>query len=496
MNAYTIAIALCLYGTQARFLKEDYMKLRNNIIDEEVQQSLGGKLNLTEEEKVANEIIMKWKRTEVDKKYADPEPEEFWEGAEKSKVYEIIRKMPKGAALHIHSSYMLDADSMIALTHEHDDQLYACYHTDLKLHFSDSVPTGPCPVNWELLSELRNRSGNSATFDAQLKRHFCFINAAKKDPYENINDVWNRFERVHKVIKSLITFRPVREKFFYRALEKFYNDNVKYIEIRSGLNMLYELDGTVHENMYMARLYKNITEQFIEKHPDFMGFKIILTAYRASSNEKVRKSLELAKDLKREMPEYFAGFDLVGQEDKGRPLIDFIPEFTAVTNDVDFYFHAGETNWFGTSSDDNLIDAILLGTKRIGHGYALLKHPGLLSIVKERDIPIEVNVVSNGILSLVHDVRNHPLASYLALDMPVVLSSDDPSAFWTDPLSHDFYLAFISVASRRYDLKMLKTLALNSIKYSALDDAGKDKMGKIFDDDWSRFIKDLISTRG
>lgn len=495
MNAYIIAFAMFLFGTHARFLTEDYNKLRSVIINEEIQHSLGGRLTLDEDELAANEIIMKLKRREVDEKFRDPQPEQFWDRAEKSGVYQIIKKMPKGAALHIHSSYMLDADSMIALTHEHADHLYACYHTDLLFHFSDVIPTGPCPVNWTLLSELRNRSGNIEGFDAELKRHFSFITAVRKDPYENINDVWKRFEKVHKVIKSLITFRPVREKFFYKSLEKFYNDNVKYVEIRSGLSSLYELDGSVHERMYMARLYKNVTEQFIETHPDFMGFKFILTAYRAASNEIVRQALDLARELKREMPEILAGFDLVGQEDLGRPLIDFLPEFTAAKNEIDFYFHGGETNWFGTSSDENLVDAVLLGTKRIGHGYALLKHPGLLSIVKQRDIPIEVNVVSNGVLSLVHDLRNHPLATYLALDMPVVLSSDDPSAFWTDPLSHDFYLAFISVASRHYDLRLLKTLALNSIKYSALDDKGKDEMTRLFNDDWNKFIKDLILTR-
>lgn len=498
MTAYTITFALCLLGmhalSHARFLKEDYMKQRNNIIEREVYQSLGGEIVLTEDETAANEVLMKWKTRDIDEKFLNPVAETLWDRAENSKVYKAVKKMPKGAALHIHSSYMLDANSMIALTHEYSANLYACYHTDLKLHFSDSVPTRPCPVKWELLSELRGESGNAEAFDEKLKKHFCFLNAAEQNPYESINDVWKRFEKTHKTIKSLITFRPVREKFFYRSLETFYNDNVKYVEIRSGLNSLYELDGSVHERMYMARLYKNITEQFIEAHPDFMGFKFILTAYRAASNTDVRRSLDLARELKREMPEYFAGFDLVGQEDLGRPLIDFIPEFAAAANEIDFYFHAGETNWSGTSTDDNLVDAILLGTKRIGHGYALLKHPGLLQIVQQRDIPVEVNVVSNAVLSLVHDVRNHPLATYLALDIPVVLSSDDPSAFRVDPLSHDFYLAFMGVASRRHDLRLLKKLALNSIKYSALDDGGKQKMYSIFNHDWDKFIKGLIST--
>ena len=71
----------------------------------------------------------------------------------------------------------------------------------------------------------------------------------------------------------------------------------------------------------------------------------------------------------------FAGFDLIGSEDNHRPLIDYIEPLlrfksrqTELGLDVPFMFHAGETLGDGTKADDNLYDALLLGTKRIGHG--------------------------------------------------------------------------------------------------------------------------------
>jgi len=60
-------------------------------------------------------------------------------------------------------------------------------------------------------------------------------------------------------------------------------------------------------------------------------------------------------------------------------------------------------------ADDNLYDALLLGTKRIGHGFSLVKHPKLMSICRERDIALEVCPISNEIL-----VRWHLLHAFLS----------------------------------------------------------------------------------
>ena len=65
---------------------------------------------------------------------------------------------------------------------------------------------------------------------------------------------------------------------------------------------------------------------------------------------------------------------------------------------------------------------MLLGTKRIGHGFALVKYPNILKIVKKLKIGIEVNPISNQVLKLVDDLRNHPAAILFSDDYPVVIS--------------------------------------------------------------------------
>lgn len=74
----------------------------------------------------------------------------------------------------------------------------------------------------------------------------------------------------------------------------------------------------------------------------------------------------------------------MGHEDSLRPLIDYLEPLQNFVKrqeelgiSIPFYFHAGETLGDGTAADMNVYDAILLGTKRIGHGHVSYTHIAL-----------------------------------------------------------------------------------------------------------------------
>lgn len=83
----------------------------------------------------------------------------------------------------------------------------------------------------------------------------------------------------------------------------------------------------------------------------------------------------------------------------------------------------------------------------------------------------------------------------MAQNVPIVISSDDPSFWEVSMLSHDFYFAFLGIASRQSDLRTLKKFALNSIEYSALNATEKTDAFAKWQIKWDTFIENLINKR-
>jgi len=47
------------------------------------------------------------------------------------------------------------------------------------------------------------------------------------------------------------------------------------------------------------------------------------------------------------------------------------------------------------ATDTNLFDAVMLNVSRIGHGYAVTKHPLIKQLLETRQIPLEICPISN-----------------------------------------------------------------------------------------------------
>jgi adenosine deaminase CECR1 len=132
-----------------------------------------------------------------------------------------------------------------------------------------------------------------------------------------------------------------------------------------------------------------------------------------------------------------------------------------------------------------LYDSILLGTKRIGHGFSLAKHPKLIELVKERDICVESCPVSNFVLGYVKDLRCHPARGLLAQGVKVSLSPDDQGFWDAKGATLDYLYAYLA-----WDLSLndLKQLIFNSLEYASVDEEHKIKLLEYSSLRWKKFL--------
>ncbi|XP_015433614.1 PREDICTED: adenosine deaminase CECR1-like [Dufourea novaeangliae] len=478
-----------------------YKSLRTQILEYEERMMLGGSLSLNHDERAANDVLMHAKRKELEHGFKDLK--KFAPGwsflsakkdIDKSKIFHFLRRMPKGAVLHAHDTSMVSTDYIFQnITYR--DNLYVCeIDGTVKLQFFEKPPN-ETSCHWELLKDVRKHPDRAKNVDKKIKNGMSMVCSDPNETYPDLTKAWKKFSDIFGFMKPIVTFRPVYEDHFLRALEELYEDNVMYLELRSTLPTLYDFDGTKYGPKNVVGIYKNLADRFKKDHPDFVGVKLIYAPQRFVDHKRAEDYIKILKELQELYPDFVAGFDLVGQEDNGNTLEYFADMLEKIEPTTKFFFHAGETNWYGTSTDENLVDAILMNTRRIGHGYALTYHPFLLEMTKRMDIAIEVNPISNQVLKLVDDLRNHAARRLFAEGYPIVISNDDPGFWGARALSYDFYEAFMALMSEHSDLRGLKQLAMNSLIYSSLNEQDTKAALLLWEKKWNHFVKDMVKER-
>jgi adenosine deaminase CECR1 len=375
-----------------------------------------------------------------------------------------MRRLPKGGVLHVHGSALGDFRWLVTeLTHRPDCYIY--------LGTGGAVPSGALRLaesspgdGWRLVREVRAAAPDPTQFDDELFRSITLGEEELHAP-----DIWREFTATFQRTSGLTGNRSARAEYWRALLLALADENIQYVESRStGIEAAVLLDVR-------------------SRHPDF-GIKFIAAGARSATREQMAQGLANALTLRTKDPDQVVGFDLVQEEDRTNSNLYYIEQLLAARREADergvglpFYLHSGETNW---AENENVYDAILLGASRIGHGLALIRHPRLMQIVKERRIAIETCPISNQILGYVSDLRNHPAVHYINAGLPVVLSSDDPAVF-RHTLSHDFYAAFMAWG---LDLRSVKQLAMNSLVYSAMNPDEKRTALAAWEGRWTTFI--------
>ncbi|XP_023124881.1 adenosine deaminase 2-A [Amphiprion ocellaris] len=471
---------------------------RDALIHLEASMQTGGQVVLSDAEQRLDALLFKMKQEETAKEDFPPAMHFFKarDLIKGSPIFSLLQKMPKGGALHLHDLAIVDVEWLVKNV-TYRPYCYMCItdNRSIRFIFSSQLPK---PLQrcspWIQLKHLRAKMVNVTELDNSIRNNLTLYTDQEPEAvYPSQDVVWEAFEQKFLALWGLVMYAPVFREYFYQGLSEFYMDNVMYVELRVLLAEIYELDGSTHDSAFTLRTYQDISREFKANHPDFFGVRVIFSIHRGVNASVMTGAVEEAMKLQKDFPDIMAGFDMVGREDSGKPLWDFrealsLPAERGVP--MPFFFHAGETNLQGTEVDQNLLDALLFNTSRIGHGFALPRHPLARDLSRRRGVALEVCPISNQVMKLVKDLRNHPAAGLMSEDHPVVISSDDPAMFGASGLSYDFYEAFVGFGGIRSHLGSLKQLAINSIRYSSLTPQQQEEALAQWQTKWNTFVSE------
>lgn len=382
--------------------------------------------------------------------------------------------------------------------------------------FSDAYT----PDTWVSLQRIRSLFPHGNVFDEQTTNSAEFnfeiflrslitmqeVRPQFAAPIKTSKQAWKKFLSTFLIIGGLCQNGRILKKYYMKGFESYIQDNISYIEVRMNfiLEMLVDADGfATISHADMINTFQSALQEVQMRLPAGKTFdaKIIYCSVRIIDNEKLRWYIEDAITLKKQFPDLIVGFDLVGHEDPGVTLRQYAPELLRMKErvlqegiELPFVFHAGETTSDGDAVDENLFDAILLGTKRIGHGFSLIQHPHLIDLVKTRQICIESCPISNQLLRFASSTAVHPILPLLARSVPVAISNDDPTQFQNTGLTPDFYQ--LLSASDHFTLTSLGVLARDSLRYSLMGKDQKSTALAQWDRDWAAFIDQVAVEYG
>ncbi len=481
-------------GNLAYDTSSEYLEARNKLIDDYNNQSISSGIKLSQDElrleehfrQIQNELLDHYKNT-----HYFPPARNFYgskEHVESSELFSIISQMPKGGALHIHTAAMGDLDWIIEKAKDLRDMYIYWSDTNkikkgsLKAFNPNNVPLGYIPVHAVLSNESRLE---------EFKSYFLFDQSIDRDSV----DIWGQFENIFGRLHGFVNYEEVFEDYVHHGLQLLADDGVQHVELRMPFeNHMYNKVSPPNVNNIepFVNAMNNALDRVRISYPDFT-IKVIHANLRFKPNEAIWVDMQKVHKNRQQYPKLLTGYDLVAEEDAGHPTLYHLESFlklkelnTQSQHKLDSYLHNGESDWVDNT---NLFDAVLLGSKRIGHGFNLFRYPGLMKLAKRNNTCIEVNPLSNQILGYVRDLRMHPAYNYMRDGVQITISSDDPLFFGYKGLSYDYWHIYMAW---QLSLKDLKKLSKNGIIYSSLTVQEKEIALKNWERRWESFVYDAL----
>lgn len=156
-----------------------------------------------------------------------------------------------------------------------------------------------------------------------------------------------------------------------------------------------------------------------------MPAQLILCCMRGDDN--LQANLETVRTAKDFLGQGVCAVDLAGNE-AAYPTKDFKAVFVLAKElEVPYIIHAGEA-----AGPESVRQALELGASRIGHGIRSVEDPEVLTLLQEKQIPLELCFTSNLQTKAVKNAKDYSLCRFLELGIPVTVNTDNMTVSGTD----------------------------------------------------------------
>ena len=424
----------------------------------------------------------------------------------------FLRTMPKGADLHVHLSGAVYAENLIAWAAE----------KGLCVRLPDVfIMPPPCDAATPAVADAIVKQSVYDDMVNALSIRFFVPSANTPSVHDQFFDAFSKYgaitalvpaEMVANVLRQyaaqsvqhtelMLSFLGAKDRIELAAAIKDEGDFARRLAILKDKG----LDALVAQmQSQVAKVATDIRAALgcdVDKTLPGCGvsYRLIAQVTRVYDEREVFVQTAFAAALIRAEP-LVAGLNFVGPEDNRVARDDYhrhMEMIAYLAKDVPVALHAGEL-WLGLVPPEDLTfhirDAVTTaGARRIGHGVSLAYEPDmrdLLAEMRKRQVVVEINLTSNDLILGVRG-NDHPLLTYRAAGVPLVLSTDDAGVSRTD-LANEYFRA-----ARDYRLRYrdLKTMARNALIYSFLPDTEKRDALARFDKSVAAFERSVSTER-
>ena len=252
------------------------------------------------------------------------------------------------------------------------------------------------------------------------------------------------------------------ERITYAMVRDLAGQGVRHAEVYISFGILYRFGRLEVDDVVRAM------ERGRERGELEFGTTVfwLIDAVRHFGVEEGVRVFRKAAELRAEFPA-IVGIGIGGDEARG-PADQFREAYLeAKAAGLRLTAHAGES-----TGPESIWAAINIGAERIGHALAAQNDSELMTVLAERQIPLELNVTSNIRTGCCAGFDEHPLRLYFESGLMVTLNSDDPPMFGSDLLG-EYVLA---KEKYEFSLEQMREIAANGVEASFLPAERKLKL--------------------